>query len=1022
MSLVEKKLHRNVLRQITESGNFLPPDEVILSWNDAFSLIAENPEKERKGLRSPQLGAIYASLAHWTYSDQVATVVMPTGTGKTETMLSLLLLTKCQKLLVIVPTDPLREQIASKFIELGLLKTFGLLNNAALHPIVGTLKKRFSNADEAKEFVANCNVIVTTASLLAGISGEVFDAFIKDISYVFIDEAHHAEAKTWFEIRDKFKEKKVLQFTATPYRNDGKKSKAEIIYSYPLRKAQQEGYFKKIEFIAVSEYDQKQADKVIAEKAVELLRADRVKYPHILLARVETKSRADEVFKIYEQYTDLKVAKIYSGLKDKENVKRAITNKEYQVVVCVDMLGEGFDLPELKIAAFHDVKKSLPTTIQFTGRFTRTKYDQALGSAKIIVNLAGLRVKDNELDALYAQDNDWNELLPRISENRTQKEKDFQEIIAGFNNIEDFIVSLRTLKPAMSTVIYKNHCAGWNPKSLEDDLKASGQYEVVKAIINNDKKTLIVITAERSPQKWTDSSDIFNLNWRFFLIHWNESQGLLFIHSSDNDGFHEAVAETVIGEVAEKIDGQNIGQVFRCLDGVKRFKLQNVGLVQLLGKLIRFQMSVGTDIEPALTKAQISRARKSHVFGVGYENGNQITIGCSYKGRIWSQIRDDIDEFVKWCQNIGRKILDDTIDPEQVLRGAIVPKSVSDRPPIFPVCIDWHSTMYQASEDRYLFRVEENEYSFYNSELVLLDPSTTGNIKFGLECSNNVIARFELQIFPINEEYNDFRIIQINPDKPVHVLYGRQEVDLEKFFYDYTPEIWFADGSVLEGSALSKLQEDTEPYPRDKIISWDWTGVNLRSESQGVDPKITDSIQYRCIENLKKQDYDIIYDDDYSGEIADIITIKKTDTRILVELYHLKWAIEGRISKEIKNLYEVCGQAQKSIHWKFKEGRELVEHLLRRQTKSYMGKQCPRLAKGTEQDLRNLLKLAKHNLPLEFKIYIVQPAIPKLDATQEQLTLLGVTETYLREKAQIELAVIGSDGTVKRQAKAKRSP
>ena len=45
------------------------------------------------------------------------------------------------------------------------------------------------------------------------------------------------------------------------------------------------------------------------------------------------------------------------------------------------MLGEGFDLPELKIAAFHDVKKSLPITLQFAGRFTRTSRDNNLGKA-----------------------------------------------------------------------------------------------------------------------------------------------------------------------------------------------------------------------------------------------------------------------------------------------------------------------------------------------------------------------------------------------------------------------------------------------------------------------------------------------------------------------------------------------------------------------------------------------------------------------------------------------------------------
>ncbi|WP_346763412.1 hypothetical protein [Escherichia sp. E4694] len=35
------------------------------------------------------------------------------------------------------------------------------------------------------------------------------------------------------------------------------------------------------------------------------------------------------------------------------------------------MLGEGYDLPNLKIAALHDHHKSLAVTLQFIGRFTR---------------------------------------------------------------------------------------------------------------------------------------------------------------------------------------------------------------------------------------------------------------------------------------------------------------------------------------------------------------------------------------------------------------------------------------------------------------------------------------------------------------------------------------------------------------------------------------------------------------------------------------------------------------------------
>jgi superfamily II DNA or RNA helicase len=40
--------------------------------------------------------------------------------------------------------------------------------------------------------------------------------------YLFIDEAHHAEAPTWNAFKEKFCERRVLQFTATPYREDGR--------------------------------------------------------------------------------------------------------------------------------------------------------------------------------------------------------------------------------------------------------------------------------------------------------------------------------------------------------------------------------------------------------------------------------------------------------------------------------------------------------------------------------------------------------------------------------------------------------------------------------------------------------------------------------------------------------------------------------------------------------------------------------------------------------------------------------
>jgi hypothetical protein len=66
-------------------------DDVLSSWREQFTpregMRATDTTAERPGLRKPQVGALYAALAHATSSTQPATIVMPTGTGKTETML-----------------------------------------------------------------------------------------------------------------------------------------------------------------------------------------------------------------------------------------------------------------------------------------------------------------------------------------------------------------------------------------------------------------------------------------------------------------------------------------------------------------------------------------------------------------------------------------------------------------------------------------------------------------------------------------------------------------------------------------------------------------------------------------------------------------------------------------------------------------------------------------------------------------------------------------------------------------------
>jgi hypothetical protein len=64
------------------------PAAVINSWADSFAFRAADASTGRAGLRAAQIGALHAVLGYWTTRPtEPATVVMPTGTGKTETVI-----------------------------------------------------------------------------------------------------------------------------------------------------------------------------------------------------------------------------------------------------------------------------------------------------------------------------------------------------------------------------------------------------------------------------------------------------------------------------------------------------------------------------------------------------------------------------------------------------------------------------------------------------------------------------------------------------------------------------------------------------------------------------------------------------------------------------------------------------------------------------------------------------------------------------------------------------------------------
>ena len=851
--------------------------------------------------------------------------------------------------------------------------------------------------------MTSCNVAVATMGVISSCTSEIQEAIVSQCSHIFFDEAHHIVAQTWNYFRELARDykKPILQFTATPFRRDGKHIGGKSIFTYPLRKAQQEGYFKQINFISIWEYNFAIADQTIAEKAIQVLKQDiQNQCDHLLMARTNTIKRANEVFNFYiDLAPEHNPLIIHSELNKSEKDKafKQLNCRNSRIVVCVDMLGEGFDLPQLKIAALHDIHKSLAVTIQFTGRFTRTTSE--IGEATIIANAADANVEE-ALEDLYAKDADWNVLLCQKSDGETNLQSQRSDFLKGFDNFPRDI-ALQNIYPKMSTVVYKTYCNTWKPKAISQSFKKEDL--LIEPAINTQEKVVLIITCQKSSVAWGNSKNIKDVVHDLYLAHWDRQQSLLFINSTNNKSFHTELAKNLAGADVSRIQGEDI---YRCLHNVNRSTLSNLGLLHLHNRAKSFTMHSGSDIKEGLSKASMDNRLKSNLFTRGYENGEKITIGASQKGRIWShRIAKDISEWVEWSKHIGSKLLDNSISTKTILKQTIIPEVIDERPDRIPLAIDWAPNFYARSEEAISIEIDGIIEPFYLAELIITTFKDSGAIRFAV-----VLNEVQIEYMIVFKE----NIVEYLPikDQQVYIVASNKRATLSKWFQDEYPIITFEDTSILIYNLIYRPNKERKPYDSSKIDCWNWKGVDLKTESKykayANPPSLklrSNSIQQKVINSLLSR-YDIVFDDDGSGEIADIVALKTAGDSFLVHLFHCKFSKEEKPGVRVDDLYQVCGQAQKSIIWR-NELPKLLQRLKLQEQKRLNKYNISRFEKGNLQKLKELSRQSRYLHP-KFHIYIVQPGLKTSKVSTQILDLLGATELYLSETFNVPLTVIAS--------------
>ena len=313
--------------------------------------------------------------------------------------------------------------------------------------------------------------------------------------------------------------------------------------------------------------------------------------------------------------------------------------------------------------------------------------------------------------------------------------------------------------------------------------------------------------------------------------------------------------------------------------------------------------------------------------------------------------------------------------PDRILEGTLTATIVTTRPLEMPIAVDWPETMYKTPEKVWSFRIDGVAQPLSDLEISLVRPGIDAALRFAV-ASDAVRIELVLELFEEDDRPTyRFRVIG-NHD--VVIQDGGRKRTLGQFFYSNPPMIWFADGSSLEGNQHVKLKNEPPLYDPEKILVWDWEGIDIRKESQGID-KRPDSIQARVVRELRGMGYDMIVDDDGKGEAADVVAIRVVGNQeaprgIDVEFYHCKYSHDAIPGSRIGDLYEVCGQAQRSASWMVSSEKkvDLFTHLMRRKAARRDRGVASRYEVG-DTDTLDTIREMSHVCPVNLKVFIVQP-------------------------------------------------
>ncbi|MEO8489694.1 DEAD/DEAH box helicase family protein [Pseudomonas sp.] len=354
----------------------------------------------------------YQALADFAYnagSEREVGIVLPVGCGKSGCITLAPFAFQANRVLVVAPGISIANQLSEDFNPSNprmFYQKCGVLAGGPFPEPVdirGTTTNR-ADLDEAHVVITNIQQLQGAENRwLLGLPEDFFDLIV-------FDEGHHSVAQTWETLKNNFPGARIVNFSATPMRADGQVMAGRVLYSFPIFRAIQEGYVKRLKAVQlnprtlryvrrvddveievglaeVQRLGETEADfrrsivtseetlNTIVDASIRELNRLRAETSESRLKIIASALNFEHCRQIVEAYRSRGQRADYVHSREEsaanDRVMARLESHELDVIVQVRKLGEGFDHPMLSVAAVFSIFSNLSPFVQFVGRIMR---------------------------------------------------------------------------------------------------------------------------------------------------------------------------------------------------------------------------------------------------------------------------------------------------------------------------------------------------------------------------------------------------------------------------------------------------------------------------------------------------------------------------------------------------------------------------------------------------------------------------------------------------------------------------